>query len=145
LKERILSIADLHAWQAEMDLPNARWDGSLKELRDFRESLRMAILGRRGSGIYFALEERDAGPSLPTVSWIRKQPLGTLIAMSALSVIADAREFDRVKLCPGNHCGWMFLDETKNGRRKWCLMEVCGNRAKANRHYARSLKDDPVP
>ena len=44
---------------------------------------------------------------------------------------------DRVKQCPGRHCGWVFLDRTKNRRRRWCEMEVCGARAKARRYRAR--------
>jgi predicted RNA-binding Zn ribbon-like protein len=43
----------------------------------------------------------------------------------------------RMKQCPGRHCGWVFLDRTKNRRRRWCEMEVCGARAKARRYRAR--------
>jgi predicted RNA-binding Zn ribbon-like protein len=28
----------------------------------------------------------------------------------------------------------VFYDNTKNGRRRWCDMATCGNRAKAARH-----------
>jgi predicted RNA-binding Zn ribbon-like protein len=45
-------------------------------------------------------------------------------------------DLDRVRTCPGHHCGWLFLDTS--GRRRWCSMSSCGNRAKvaayANRH-----------
>src|SRR5579875_1617295 len=40
-----------------------------------------------------------------------------------------------VHLCASDACGWVFLDPT--GRRRWCSMAVCGNRAKARRHAAR--------
>jgi predicted RNA-binding Zn ribbon-like protein len=43
-----------------------------------------------------------------------------------------------VRACPGHGCGWLFLDP--RGRRRWCLMAVCGNRAKARRHAARSSR-----
>jgi len=43
----------------------------------------------------------------------------------------------RLKQCPGRHCGWVFLDRTKNRRRRWCEMEVCGSRAKARAYRAR--------
>ncbi len=46
-------------------------------------------------------------------------------------------EKNRLKTCPGLHCGWIFLDETKNARRKWCSMEACGNREKSKRNYER--------
>jgi predicted RNA-binding Zn ribbon-like protein len=31
----------------------------------------------------------------------------------------------------------MFLDVSKSGRRRWCDMATCGNRAKASAHHAR--------
>jgi predicted RNA-binding Zn ribbon-like protein len=46
---------------------------------------------------------------------------------------------DRIRECPGQgNCGWLFLDLSKNASRRWCDMRVCGNRAKARRHYART-------
>jgi predicted RNA-binding Zn ribbon-like protein len=36
-----------------------------------------------------------------------------------------------VRACPGDGCGWLFLDTS--GRRRWCTMAICGNRAKARR------------
>ena len=41
----------------------------------------------------------------------------------------------RVGACPGRDCGWLFIDQT--GRRRWCRMEWCGNRAKARTHARR--------
>jgi predicted RNA-binding Zn ribbon-like protein len=32
----------------------------------------------------------------------------------------------------------VFFDSTKNGRRRWCDMSTCGNRAKAARHRKRA-------
>ncbi len=40
-----------------------------------------------------------------------------------------------VSACPGDGCGWLFADP--RGRRRWCSMAVCGNRAKARRHAQR--------
>jgi predicted RNA-binding Zn ribbon-like protein len=44
-----------------------------------------------------------------------------------------------VRACPGTGCGWLFLDP--RGRRRWCTMAVCGNRAKARRHASRARGD----
>ncbi len=44
----------------------------------------------------------------------------------------------RVRECAGAGCDWLFIDRSRNGTRRWCDMTVCGNRAKARRHYARS-------
>ena len=40
-----------------------------------------------------------------------------------------------VGVCPGLGCGWVFLDPP--GRRRWCTMAICGNRAKARRYATR--------
>jgi len=39
----------------------------------------------------------------------------------------------RVKACGG--CGWLFIDRTRNNSKRWCISALCGNRAKARRHY----------
>jgi predicted RNA-binding Zn ribbon-like protein len=44
---------------------------------------------------------------------------------------------NRVRICAMEDCGWMFLDRSRAGRRAWCNMRTCGNRAKARRFYAR--------
>jgi hypothetical protein len=41
-----------------------------------------------------------------------------------------------VRICPGESCGWLFLDA--RGRRRWCSMATCGNRAKVRAHAARA-------
>lgn len=71
-------------------------------------------------------------------------PVTQIIALSALPVIASRSEMIRVKMCPADRCGWLFLDESKNGRRRWCSMDLCGNRAKARRHYQkRDTRPEP--
>lgn len=61
-------------------------------------------------------------------------------ARSALRLLGEPAA-ERMKIC-GN-CGWLFLDRSKNRSRFWCDMAVCGNRAKASRHYHR--KKDAAP
>ena len=53
---------------------------------------------------------------------------------SAADLLANPRR-DRVRQCANPLCGWLFLDESKGGNRRWCSMAACGNRAKAHRHY----------
>jgi predicted RNA-binding Zn ribbon-like protein len=43
----------------------------------------------------------------------------------------------RIKTCPGENCGWKFVDRSKNKSRRWCDMAVCGNIAKAREYRAR--------
>jgi predicted RNA-binding Zn ribbon-like protein len=44
---------------------------------------------------------------------------------------------DRGRICDNDTCRWMFYDESRAGRRRWCDMSSCGNKAKAARHRAR--------
>lgn len=42
-----------------------------------------------------------------------------------------------VRQCEDEGCGWLFLDRSNAGRRRWCSMADCGNRNKARQHYRR--------
>ena len=42
-----------------------------------------------------------------------------------------------VRVCEGNGCGWLFLDQTRNGSRRWCSSGDCGRRERVRRHRAR--------
>ncbi len=44
----------------------------------------------------------------------------------------------RIDACPGPDCGWLFLNSS--GRRRWCQMAVCGNRAKQVAHARRASR-----
>jgi predicted RNA-binding Zn ribbon-like protein len=59
------------------------------------------------------------------------------VARSA-AVLLVSEQLSRVRICDADTCRWLFLDTSKSGRRRWCDMKVCGNRAKARRHYART-------
>jgi predicted RNA-binding Zn ribbon-like protein len=45
---------------------------------------------------------------------------------------------DRLRICHGPNCSWLFIDSSKAGRRRWCDMAVCGNAAKSRRFQKRS-------
>jgi predicted RNA-binding Zn ribbon-like protein len=46
------------------------------------------------------------------------------------------RDPSRIRECAHDLCILTFFDTSQNGRRRWCDMAHCGNRAKAARHYA---------
>lgn len=43
----------------------------------------------------------------------------------------------RIRVCSAENCGLLFVDASRPGRRRWCSMEVCGNRAKIRGHRGR--------
>jgi predicted RNA-binding Zn ribbon-like protein len=51
---------------------------------------------------------------------------------------------DRIRICANDTCRWLFYDESRAGRRRWCDMATCGNRAKAQRHRARQKETADV-
>ncbi len=89
----------------------------------YLDGLRHADLRRDGDG--FRWEYRPEP----------RRPLW-LVAASAVELLLDPAVLARVKVCPGT-CGWLFLDTTKNGRRRWCSMSECGTGAKVRRQAER--------
>ena len=145
--EKIEGFADLDVWLHAVGLPEAATPRSIEAVHQYRRDLRQ--LFRTGvdlgaTGLPAQLRDMTIGGAC-SLDDLARQPVLGLIALSALSILSDRRERDRIKTCPGVDCGWMFIDETKNRRRKWCLMETCGNRAKAARHYRRAsgTTEDP--
>ncbi|HTW59474.1 MAG TPA: ABATE domain-containing protein [Terriglobales bacterium] len=61
------------------------------------------------------------------------------IARSAAELLAS-EELEFVRACASETCQWLFLDVSKNHRRRWCDMTRCGNRAKVRRFYRRKKK-----
>jgi predicted RNA-binding Zn ribbon-like protein len=52
-------------------------------------------------------------------------------------------EMDDVRQCASETCSWLFVDRSKNHRRRWCDMKVCGNRDKARKYYQRQHPSSP--
>ena len=87
------------------------------------ERARVAHLSRR-----FQWEWMGMDSVLDSVLWPIARSAAELLTSGGLS---------RLRICASPDCDWLFLDQTKNRRRRWCDMKVCGNRVKARRHYAR--------
>jgi predicted RNA-binding Zn ribbon-like protein len=62
--------------------------------------------------------------------------VGRLAAQA--SQLLTSGDLARLKACGTPDCDWLFLDTSKNGRRRWCQMAVCGAREKARRAMATS-------
>ena len=63
------------------------------------------------------------------------------VAQSAAELLTSPK-LGRVKVCAGEGCGWMFLDESRNNSRLWCDSRDCGNRERVRRHLARKRASD---
>jgi predicted RNA-binding Zn ribbon-like protein len=61
--------------------------------------------------------------------------IGLVLGLTAESMLDGT--WTRLKVCPGDDCGWAFFDHSRNQTGRWCSMSVCGGRAKAKSHYNR--------
>jgi predicted RNA-binding Zn ribbon-like protein len=64
------------------------------------------------------------------------------VAQSAAELLTSPK-LGRVKACAGEGCGWVFLDESRNGSRRWCDSRDCGNRERVRRYLARKRTSEP--
>jgi predicted RNA-binding Zn ribbon-like protein len=91
-----------------------------------------ALLERAGAGLRAGhVQPVGAAHDRFTADW--KAPGAIAAALSLLAVQAlISLPRNRIRACA--RCGWLFLDSSRGGRRRWCSMSTCGNREKASRH-----------
>ena len=83
---------------------------------------------RRGTTFFWSWTDGERNP-FDSLSW-------PIVLAAAELLASDSRT--QIHECADEGCGWLFLDTSRNRRRRWCTMESCGNRAKARRFYQRS-------
>jgi predicted RNA-binding Zn ribbon-like protein len=59
------------------------------------------------------------------------------LVLATADLFADLDRTQRIKICANGPCEWVFLDTSRNGLRRWCRMDVCGNVAKVRRFRTR--------
>ena len=70
----------------------------------------------------------------PTWELDTLEALGRPIAYAAWELLTSG-PLDRVKRC--HACPWLYLDQSKNGSRRWCSMDDCGKAVKMSRYVAK--------
>jgi predicted RNA-binding Zn ribbon-like protein len=141
--------------RARADVDPAAAARSLAATRALRGQVRAAVLDPTDAGAVASVSAvaaraatvAELRPGIPA----RWQVLGSgpddlerpvlALAWSAAELLTDDVRA-RVRVCPGTGCGWLFLDTS--GRRRWCNMQWCGNRAKVRAHAQRQ-KAAPAP
>ena len=114
LRELFLAIAS----GAPSDEPLARFN---RLLRGALGALEIAP-AKGGSG--YRLRWRGERSELRALLWP--------VLWSAAELLRS-EEADRVRVCDGDECGWMYVDRSRNGLRRWCQMRTCGTREKTRR------------
>ena len=74
-------------------------------------------------------------------------PTGEALARVAAPLVDALAVGDtsRFRVCANDGCRWVFEDTSRGGRRRWCDMTTCGNRAKVRRFRSKRRNPaDPV-
>jgi predicted RNA-binding Zn ribbon-like protein len=143
---------------------------SITSLKDIREALHVTLLAAVGLGDW-SNSATDAAMSLLHRSWVEAVGRSEVVrstdgvtgvtlrvgidpawlvsdraADAALDVLRSA-DMQRLRRCPveSGGCGWMFLDRSRNGSRRWCRMADCGTAVKSRRltERRRELRQNP--
>lgn len=112
------------------------------EKHETPDSADLTVLAREAT---LAREHHSLLPGQPNLAW--RLPEGTLPLDAPLGFVALSAEdyftrgdLTRLHSCPGEGCGWLFEDTTRNRSRRWCDMGDCGNSAKVRKFRARQSK-----
>jgi predicted RNA-binding Zn ribbon-like protein len=95
--------------------------------RELEAAMAASTVAPSGEGFVWGWPESTSEPDLARTLW----PL----ARSAAELLVSPERY-RLRQCGGEGCGWVFLDETRGGRRRRCEMANCGNRSRI-RAFAR--------
>jgi predicted RNA-binding Zn ribbon-like protein len=123
---RVFSAAIADEPQDESALSILNWELSVALSR-------LRVAPAAGDAYIWAWERggEDGGPPLERPLWP--------VARSAAELLTSAK-LGRVKVCGGEGCGWLFLDESRNASRKWCESRDCGNRERVRQYLARKKR-----
>ena len=81
---------------------------------------------------------KASGSALTTELWFdprRPEDLFAPLAHSAAILFSEGADWNRARKC--GHCVLHFYDTSKKGTRRWCSMQLCGNRIKVAAYAAR--------
>jgi predicted RNA-binding Zn ribbon-like protein len=171
LVDRFATFDDVARWLGERGIAHAddEADGppfardpadALARVRAVREALREvahAVAEERTADpsalveVHRALGARERIELVPAPDGVSighshvGDPLDDALARLADPLVQEIRtgHGHRIRICDNHSCRWLFYDESRAGRRRWCDMATCGNRAKAARHRARLKAGDP--
>ncbi|HEU5154409.1 MAG TPA: CGNR zinc finger domain-containing protein [Gemmatimonadales bacterium] len=59
----------------------------------------------------------------------------------AATDLLGADDLKRLRQCGNHPCGWLFLDRSRNGSRRWCSSTECGNATRVRRFRAKQTSN----
>ncbi len=88
-----------------------------------------------------AQEQRRLVKVGDVIAW-RQSPADQLDAVAnrvgwlAANLLTSRRDRRPIRACEGSNCGWLFLDHSRNGHRRWCSDRTCGSHARVRKFRA---------
>jgi predicted RNA-binding Zn ribbon-like protein len=149
-----LSVLDAAEAEALRGLPAERGAAALVRAKVLREALYRIFVTRPSADpmdldllrneVCAAHQARLLLPDADGYAWgWRADDADTIthrIALVAADLLTSSL-LDRVHICPGSNCAWLFLDKSRSGRRRWCSEETCGTRNRVRRWRAHRRND----
>ena len=152
-RDELGNAESLRAWLAGRGLVDGDTRVTRRDLAlaiELRDALRRIFLAHSGvplpsedlEVVNRALARLPLDVQIDAAGSPRVEPRGDGVAAVLGQVVCDVERartlgtWDRLKLCPAEDCLWAFFDSSKNRSRRWCSMNVCGNRTKT-REYRR--------
>ncbi|MGD9696585.1 MAG: CGNR zinc finger domain-containing protein [Thermoleophilia bacterium] len=147
------STEDLGRWFSAAlaaDPPPAISRRELAAARDLRDGLRPALLDADGAAVAsIARDWLDGAPGRLCIEsdlqprfTPRERTSCCLLVAAVLDAVELVRDTPRrVRECANDSCAVLYLDTSRNRSRRWCSMETCGARSKAQAYYRRHRVD----
>jgi predicted RNA-binding Zn ribbon-like protein len=151
----LLQRGVVHRWRADLARPTGEAaERALDRIRTVRDALRevsdAVVHGRPAdpsalTEVNRALDARERIELVQSTDGLSVghshvgDPIDDALARLAEPLVDEIQDGNagRIRICANNTCRWIFFDESRAARRRWCDMASCGNRAKAARHRAR--------
>jgi predicted RNA-binding Zn ribbon-like protein len=159
---------DVHRWASQAQLPD--WGDAtsgpklgaqaLLQIRAVRErlfdlfhaiasgeSIPSGTLSRVGDALHACDAKRRLSVESDEVRWVWRPSARSMdflfyaVLTSATDLLTSASR-GLVRQCEDAGCGWLFLDRSNAGKRRWCSMADCGNRNKVRNFYRREARRD---
>lgn len=159
LRDLILSQEDWVAWLKRVDFmvgEKGQADFDLKKIIELRELLykifNALILKQEPSKrdmhkfekwvlkLYKSIQFSFENGTIVEHLQINQSDLNSYLLpiVKAAKELMLSKQINRIKDC--GHCGWLYLDTSKNNSRRWCSMNTCGSQIKAQRYYRNKKK-----
>jgi predicted RNA-binding Zn ribbon-like protein len=108
--------------------------GAIADRTDIPETGWAALRRAAGEAVAAAVPDRRGDHVHPTWDLATLEALSRPLAYAGWDLLTSG-PLGRVKRCPA--CPWIYLDQSKNGSRRWCAMDDCGKAVKMRRYVAK--------